>query len=318
MAQTVVGLFDDAAHAQRAVKDLIASSFATDRVSIITSDPQGEFSQYSVDKHGNKAAQGAATGAVSGALVGGTLGLLVGLGLLFVPVAAPVAGLLAAGPIATTLTGAGVGAVGGGLLGGLIGLGIPEHHAHTYAEAIRRGSVLVAVEVNDMDVVKANDIMKRHGAVDVHQREAYYRQQGFTQYDPSSQPYTAEQVAQERERLRNYYGSTNAGMTGSPAMATGGMVAPNATTTTMADDSVMRSRYSEHANQGITYEQWEPAYRFGWGLANNPAYQNWQQSEPMIRQQWEQANPGSYVIYREAIYAGFDDAFARRSGPKMM
>jgi hypothetical protein len=33
---------------------------------------------------------------------------------------------------------------------------------------------------------------------------------------------------------------------------------------------------------------------------------------------WEEKNPGTYALYREAVYSGFEDAYAKRSGPKMM
>jgi hypothetical protein len=301
MPQTVVGLFDDRNDAQHAVRDFLDNKFPSDRISIITSDPHGEFVHQKVDSEGGThAAEGAVTGAVAGAIVGGVFGALVGAGTLFFP---PL-GLIAAGPVAAALAGAGVGAVGGGVLGALIGLGIPEEHVNTYAEAIRRGSCLVSLEVNDAEVFRANEIMKKHGAVDVYQRAAYYKEQGFTQYDPNAKPYSATEIAQERQNINMY----NAG----------GVVNPPVTTA-QYDPTHVQTRYQQAVpNQAVAYERWEPAYRFGWQLAQNPQYSNYSQSEPTIRQQWEQANPGTYDLYRDAIYAGFDDAYARRSGAKMM
>jgi uncharacterized membrane protein len=307
MAQTVVGLFDDRDEAQRAVRDLLDHAFPTEKISIITTDPDGEFIRQPVTADpGNKSNQGVAVGAASGAVVGGIFGLLVGAGILLFP---PL-GVIAAGPVVATLAGAGVGALGGGILGGLIGLGIPKDQVQTYAEAIRRGGVVVAVQVNEADMTRANEIMKKHNAVDISQRAAYYQSQGFTQYDPNERPYTPAEIAAERERVRSQYSSMNAPVVGSRA--------PQVATTTMVEDTVVRNRYDQSGNQGLAYQQWEPAYRYGWQLAQNPQFQGFSQGEPTIRQMWEQSNPGTYQLYRDAIHSGFEDAFARRTGPKMM
>ena len=309
MAQTVVGLFDDRDHAQHAVSDFLANDFAADRVSIITTDTRGEFVQQPITAEpGNKAGVGAATGLISGAIVGGIFGLLVGVGVLLIPGI----GVLAAGPVATALAGAGIGAVGGGLLGALIGLGIPESQVSTYAEAIRRGGCLVAVEVNDADVAKANDIMKHHDAVDIHQRAAYYQSQGFTKYDPSAPAYTPEQIQEDRARRQAFYNANQQTVNAVPPTV-------GVNYGSLGDETI-RSRYNSVPSQtrSLTYQQWEPAYRFGWQLGQSNQYGTFSQSENMIRQSWEQSNPGTYDLYRDAIYAGFDDAYARRSGPKMM
>ncbi|MEA2552270.1 MAG: hypothetical protein QOJ65_446 [Fimbriimonadaceae bacterium] len=309
MAQTVVGLFDDRDHAQKAVKDFLEHDFPADRISIITTDARGEFVSQKIENNGaTMASEGALTGAVSGAVVGGIFGLLVGAGVLLIPGV----GILAAGPVAATLAGAGIGALGGGLLGALVGLGIPKDQADTYAEAIRRGSVLVAVEVSEADIMRANEIMKKNGAVDVHQRASYYQQQGFTKYDPAAKPYSEEEAALEREKLRNYYGASNAGMSGQTAVATGG-------SSVHYDETVGKSSYEQQpAGQNMTYQQWEPAYRYGWQAAQNSSTSNFSDNESSLQRQWEQTNPGTYTLYRQAIIAGFNDACARTSGPKMI
>src|SRR5258708_2389489 len=111
MPQTVVGLFDDKDNAEGAVKEFLDSNFPADKISILKSDPYGEFVRHKVDVDlGTYAAEGAVTGAVSGAVVGGVFGLLVGAGTLFFP---PL-GMVAVEPVAATLAGAGIGALGGG------------------------------------------------------------------------------------------------------------------------------------------------------------------------------------------------------------
>jgi hypothetical protein len=296
MAQTVVGLFDDRHDAEKAVRDFLDNKFAADRVSVVTVDSHGEFTNQAVtSKPGNEAGAGATAGALTGAVAGGIFGLLVGTGILLIPGV----GVFAAGPIVAAL-GVGIGAAAGGLLGGLIGLGIPKDQASTYAEAIRRGGCLVAVEVHESEVMRADKIMKKHGAIDIMQRSAYYESQGFRGYDPKAPAYTPEQIAEERARLQTHW-------------ATAGSIPP------AIEEEVVKTRYNNLGDmRTITYEQWEPAYRFGWRLGHDAHYQSFNHGEAAIKQMWEQDNPGTFNAFREAIFAGFNDAFARRSGPKMM
>jgi uncharacterized membrane protein len=196
MANTIVGLFDERATAQAAVLDLINSRIARDKISIIATDDSGQVQTTVVDSHGNMATEGAAKGMTSGALVGGAAGLLIGAGFTVLPVA----GLLLAGPIAGLLTGAVAGAAAGGILGGLIGLGIPEEHAHVYAEGVRRGGTLVTVQADPLEAERVQFILNRDGAVDMTQRGEFYRANGFTRFDPAAKPYTEAEVVAERAR----------------------------------------------------------------------------------------------------------------------
>ena len=310
MPQTVVGLFDDRDAAQAAIKDFLKSDFPSDRISIITSDPKGEFVQQKIDHEGGtKSGEGAMAGAATGAVAGGIFGLLVGVGVLVFPAV----GLVAAGPVAAMLAGAGVGALGGGLLGALIGLGIPQDHADTYAEAIRRGGCLVSMEVDEAQVFKANEIMKRHGAVDVHQRAQYFQQQG-ARYDPKARAFTAEEAERERMQWRAYASQKAAAdreVIGVPS-TTGQVAQASQTQGSVSPDQAAFSQ------PGLTYEQWEPAYKFGWLAAQSPNCPSFDQCEANLRMQWEQTNPGTFEMYRPAIASGFDDAYSRRSGARML
>jgi uncharacterized protein (TIGR02271 family) len=195
MSTTVVGLFDHRDAAERSVEDLVNAGFDRSRVSVVAADPEGKLYKQHIDEHGNMASEGAATGLTSGAVIGGLLGLLVGAGIIFVP-----AGVVAAGPIAGLIAGGAAGAAAGGILGGLIGLGIPEDHAETYAEGVRRGGTLVTVQADDAMVNRAHDILNRDGAVDIEDRAATWRAEGFTAYNPKAPVYTEEQQIAERSR----------------------------------------------------------------------------------------------------------------------
>ena len=200
MASTVVGLFDDRDDAHGAVQDLMAAGYTKDRISLVATDPSGEYQKYGVDTEGNLAGEGAATGLTSGAVVGGLIGLLIGAGAIFFPPA----GILVAGPVAGLLAGAAAGAATGGVLGALIGLGIPKEHAEVYAEGVRRGGTLVTVTVDESETQRVRDLLDRDGAVDIEQREDYYRAKGYTGYDHAAHPLTDEERERERDELRGY------------------------------------------------------------------------------------------------------------------
>lgn len=68
-----------------------------------------------------------------------------------------------------------------------------------YAESVRRGSVAVAVKVENQTVERAADILNDYGAIDVDRRAAQYRSAGYQSYDASAPLYDAEQTQTERQ-----------------------------------------------------------------------------------------------------------------------
>jgi hypothetical protein len=114
--------------------------------------------------------------------------------------------VVAAGWLAATAAGAVAGAVAGGAAGGLIGAmtssGVSENDAHVYAEGVRRGGTLVTAKVDDTLAPEAEAILKRSNWVDPAARRVAYNEQGWTRFDDSLDPYSPEQVEQERDRYR--------------------------------------------------------------------------------------------------------------------
>jgi outer membrane lipoprotein SlyB len=102
----------------------------------------------------------AATGVTTGGVLGGVAGLLAGLGALTIPGLGPI---VAAGPIAATLTGA----VGGGLVGGLVDMGIPEERSQYFESKVREGRILAVVDADSSKVDQAARTMRDFGASDV-------------------------------------------------------------------------------------------------------------------------------------------------------
>lgn len=199
MKTTVSALFDNRADAVNAVRALTNNGFLRHDISMVASDAAGEYAKY----HGqvipdDMPADDTINGAASGAVVGGLGGLLVGLAALAIPGLGPI---VAAGPIATAIAGASIGAAAGGIVGALVDLGFDEDQAGYYAEGVRRGGTLVTAHVEEAKANEAADILNAHDPVNLENRVNMWRQYGWNSYDPSADPYTVEQIQQERQKV---------------------------------------------------------------------------------------------------------------------
>lgn len=182
--KTIIAVYDSQMQAHDAVHALHHEGFDKDQINLIASDVPVAHGE---ELDGDHIASTAGKGAAAGGVLGGITGLVVSLASLTVPGVGPV---LAAGPIAmTTLGGAALGAIAGGILGALVGLGIPESEAHIYAESIRRGGTVVGVTVEADLVEKATAVLDRFSPVDIDERAARWRQDGWTEFDEKAEPY---------------------------------------------------------------------------------------------------------------------------------
>lgn len=182
MPRTTAALFKDLGNAEQAVNELAANGFARDDISLMANKEVCGPHIGPVEDIGTDARIG--TGAAIGSVAGFATGILA----LAIPGIGPV---LAIGPLAAGLAGAGIGAVAGGAIGALKRMGVPEKDAGDFCEAIRRGGVMVAVTSSDADAPRAEEIMERHGAVDLETATAQWRERGWTGFDPHAQPVTA-------------------------------------------------------------------------------------------------------------------------------
>jgi hypothetical protein len=209
MAQTVVGLYDNYDEAQSVVNALINAGFDRNQISLVVNNADNRFRSgdggasdpsHSTGVAGHSAAGavgGLLAGAGEGAVIGGLTGLAASIAMLLIPGVGPI---LALGPLAATLTGIGYGAVGGGILGGLTGQGIPKDDAGYYAEGVRRGGSLVSAHVDDGRAQEAQSILNRFNPVNIDERGSYYRSTGYNGYDDQAPAFTAEEIANERQR----------------------------------------------------------------------------------------------------------------------
>ena len=148
--KTIIGVFDNALEARRAMEMLRDGPLMLEDISIITkaSEAAGDSTE------DVSAGEGAAVGAVWGGLVG--------LAALLIPGVGP---FIAGGALFAALTGAVTGAVVGGISAALIDFsGIPETEARGYEEDVRTGKTLVAVKAKDEDAAEVQRILTSSGA----------------------------------------------------------------------------------------------------------------------------------------------------------
>ena len=151
MSKVVLGVFHDRGRAESALEDLKNKGFERD-ISLVARDEE---------KGGTTMeTQDLTEGAFTGGALGGIAGLLAGAGALLIPGVGPI---IAAGPIAATLTGV----VTGGIAGSLIDFGIPEERGEYYEEQVRQGGVLLTLKAGEDRIDEAASIMRNHGASDV-------------------------------------------------------------------------------------------------------------------------------------------------------
>src|SRR5262245_15069171 len=94
---------------------------------------------------------------------------------------------------------------GANLFDTLADLGVPYDEANAYTEGVRRGGTLVVVESSDDRAERGMEILRRLHPVDIHERTAQWRHEGWTGYDanaikstPTSSTATATRSSQEQ------------------------------------------------------------------------------------------------------------------------
>jgi hypothetical protein len=205
MTTTITRLYDSHEQARTAVRELEAAGVGHGDISIIASNADNWYDERNktypdrdLDGRDDRA-EGAATGGSIGAVAGGAAGLLTGLGLMAIPGVGPI---VAAGWLVSTLTGAAAGGATGGIIGALSQqAGLSKEDSEIYAEGLRRGGAIVSARVDEADAMRLQTILDR-SAVRTTDRAAAYRKSGWTNYDPTAKPYTADEVARERALYR--------------------------------------------------------------------------------------------------------------------
>jgi uncharacterized protein (TIGR02271 family) len=74
----------------------------------------------------------------------------------------------------------------GGFMASLRNFFMPEEDRYGYAEGMRRGSYMVAADVDEAHAHRVMDILENAGAIDMDTEEARWRSEGWRGYEPSS------------------------------------------------------------------------------------------------------------------------------------
>lgn len=291
MSKTVFALYDDFDTAGKAVEALVRDGFDRAHISVVANNAGDHYTPTvteSIEVHDVNAGEGAGFGAVVGGLVG--------LGVALIPGIGPV---LAAGPVGAAIAagiGAITGAATGGIVAGLIDSGVPENEAQHYAEGIRRGGALVSLDLSDSDdrASHAQQILNTFKPVNINERGALYQEQGWTGFDDKATPYNESQVSEFRSSVQD--------------------ARNNATARSYADyQSRWRSSFDTHYAADGTWEEYDPAYRFGYELAMNPTYTSydWDRVEYDARTQWEATRPDTWERFKAAVREAWRDVTGR-------
>ena len=159
---TVVGVFTDRQHADKAITELHKAGFTESQIGVAMPHDESFGKTHDLataeDTH-------AGSGALTGALTGIGLGALAGLGVLagVIPVIGPA---IAGGTLGILFSNAAVGAGIAGLTGALVGAGVPEEEAHYYQSELESGGTIVTVQAAGR-VDEASAILRRNGAYDM-------------------------------------------------------------------------------------------------------------------------------------------------------
>lgn len=258
--ETIAAVYDDMEDARRAMDRLEQAGFNRDDISLVASDREGRYS-LEEDEPGYDAEydeDATAEGAVTGGVLGGLTGAAVGLAALAIPGLGPV---IAAGPLAATLAGAGIGAASGTVLGALVGYGFSEERAEYYAEAVRRGSVLLTLQTDEARAAEARNILEDAGAIDLDTRVDTWREEGWEGYQYSDYD---------------------------------------------AYEPFFRTHYNRNfATGGYPYSRYQPAYRYGYTLATDERYadyDNWDRLEAEAHRDWETDGDTTWEEAKDAVH----------------
>jgi len=90
-----------------------------------------------------------------------------------------------------------------GFFARLFGLDEGDSQVGDYSEALRRGSAVVSVQLQDESRVdRVSSLLRQAGAIDIDRRVEQWKAGGYQDYRHDAAPYTADQAAQERNTFK--------------------------------------------------------------------------------------------------------------------
>lgn len=185
--KTVAGVFSTMIDVERAVRELERVGVPNEAISIIAGDEEGRHKEYLEASH--LASRSAGAAAASGASFGGGVGIIASLIALAIP---GVGAIVAGGAIVNVIVGFGVGAAGGGLISALHSMALPHEKAPLYEEAVRRGALMIVVEVTEPMEQEVVDLMAENGARDLEDMADTWKGSGWAGPKSDPHPYVSD------------------------------------------------------------------------------------------------------------------------------
>lgn len=159
---------------------------------------------------------------------------------------------------------------------------IPEKDLRVYAEAVRRGGILVLVHTENQTAQQAADILAHYRLVD-----AGTRPDGNGQSSVNS-------IRLDRPDV---------------VVGTRGY--------DMYDADFRKHFQKYYADRGYTYNQYAPPYRYGYNLAVSPRTRgkDWHAIEAGARRTWEERNPGTWDQIKDGVQYAWERTRGIRQVP---
>lgn len=315
----VAGLFERTHDAHEAIADLERNGINRNRVTLIAHPDRSEPGAARKILTSLYLATGArilAGGAFGGLLAvsAGTIVLIAGVGFVF-------------GTALTLLMLMIAGIVVGGIAGALTTVGMTGEEAQLYAEGVRRGLTLVAVDTKGDKVRLTGRILRAHRAIDLERTDDIRVAAWQSQAPPRVPADVAALTARPgvHSRVYDFYAAmagrggagTGASRPGPPPLDQS--VPPAQSAGELGAHTYPNSPFRAHYDQyyagiGGVYEDYLPAYRYGYGLGRETAGvgPGWDEIEREMHSGWERIQPGTWERHKEAIRHGWNVARVER------
>jgi hypothetical protein len=154
-----------------------------------------------------------------------------------------------------------------------LALGVPDSEVRTYTEAVRQGETLVVVHASAEQAECGLDILHGQCPGDRPQWQ-YLGHVGVVSHGGSTR-------------------HTAPGTLDTPGLA-------------RAEAAFRQHQEATATESGLTYLEYEPAYRYGYDVGQRFPEQDWGTLEAGLREGWERWHPGTWERFKDAIRYGWD------------
>jgi uncharacterized protein (TIGR02271 family) len=206
-------------------------------------------------------------------------------------------------------------------------LPVVEEELQVGKREVEKGSVRVYQTVTEKPVQEQVTLREEH--VNVERRPVdravssadtnAFKEQSFEMTEHAEQPVVSKQarvieevvigkeVTQHTETINDTVRRTDVKVEQTGTQRTGSTQGMTTGYDVYAND--FQTHYNKNfGKSGYSFDQYSPAYRYGYNLASDKSYanRNWTDIEPSIRDQWESRNKGTWEEFKDAIKYGWE------------